>query len=248
MKDTDFPYAEIYNSVANSLQQFSIHIEQTIDNDAMESFINSMKDVIISCQQTRISLEKSIDWESLVDISDSFIQLKKDINLHYSSEYFEKLSTQISSSTNQLSDHLYDTWIQVAPMITEENHQLLHLTENPSIEKVKHKTPLSISDKIAVLGLLLTIFTLLLGFLPDTQLEKLQQQNEEIIANQQRSIELTEERNQQLEKSILMLQDTIEALHQEIQSFREQEQDVINCSDLQTNSQQQNALDQHGDS
>lgn len=244
-----FQNPEMFHFLSDSLQQLSVCITKTIDKDAIKTIQLAAEEALRAYQQTSGILMDSIDLKALNGVVNSLSQMRETIASLYSKEYFEKLRINLEPFSC-IEDRLYDTWERVEPVIFEENSDHICLNENPLLTKIKQKAPLSFSDKISVLGLFLNILMVLLGFFPDTQLEKLQQQNSEIISNQRQIIEIAEKRNQQseelekLEKSVYLLQDAINALHEEIQAFCEQRENATDFSDLNVEAQQQNALDQ----
>lgn len=247
MKENNFNFQdpEMIHFLSDSLQQFSMCITKTIDKNAVKAIQLAAEEALRAYQQTSEMLIDSIDLEALNGVVNSFSQVLETIVSLYPKGYFENLRID-SEPFSCMEDRLHDTWEQVKPVIFEENSDHLCLDENPLLTKIKQKAPLSFSDKVSAISLFLTILTFLLGLFPDPQLEKLQQQNSAIISNQRQMIE-TEKRNQQLEKSVWLLQGSIDALHQEIQAFCEQCENITDFSDLNGEPQQQNALDQKSD-
>lgn len=276
--DFDFSDPKMVHVISDALQQLAVQISTAFDKDIFkplplptEELAGSFKNVISVDEQTlkslrytveemgkvyqQINLEfmNSIDWKALGQTMDSFESIRQTIVTYYARDSFEQLYSCLEDIPT-ISERLCDTLNQVETVISQEDRQRFCLDENPLLPKIKQKTPLSLGDKIAVLGIFLNILTLLLGFLPDSQLENMQRQNEQIIENQREIIEIAEQRNLQTEqqdmqrqKSIWMLQDAIGALTQEIQSFCEQQQDTVNLPDLEHDPQQQNTLEQDGD-
>lgn len=247
-----FQNPEMFHFLSNSLQQFSTCITKTIDKDAIKAVQLAAEEALRAYQQISQTLPSSIDLSICHEVTDCFAQMHETIASLFPEDYFEKLQASLEHSS-LLADRLYNTWEQVETVVSEENSEHLCLDRKPLLTKIKQKVPLSFSDKISVLGLFLTILTFLLGLFPDTQLEELQQQNSEIISNQRQIIEIAEKRNHQSEeseklwKSVYLLQDAISALHQEIQAFCEQYENVTDFSDLNEEPQQKNALGQKSD-
>lgn len=248
MKENNFNFQdpEMIHFLSDSLQQFSMCITKTIDKNAVKAIQLAAEEALRAYQQTSEMLIDSIDLEALNGVVNSFSQVRETIVSLYPKGYFENLRID-SEPFSCMEDRLYGTWDQVEAVVSAESRECLYLEQAPLLTKIKQKVSLSFSDEISAFGLFIAILAFLLDLAPDSQLEKMQQQNSVIISNQRQMIEIMEKHNQQIEKSVWLLQGSIDALHQEIQAFCEQCENITDFSDLNGEPQQQNALDQKSD-
>ena len=81
---------------------------------------------------------------------------------------------------------------------------------------------LTFDRAIALLGLLISLFSFLITQLPDTQLDELIEQNEQIITAHREELELERQRTEQLQDLVQDLSDVIVELHEQIQTQSQQ--------------------------
>lgn len=123
----------------------------------------------------------------------------------------------------------------------------------PDASHEKRKTFLTIDRAIALLGLLITIYTAIIAQLPNPQLTEISQQNEQIIAIEEERLELERQQTELLEDIADNLRDVIIDLNEQIETQTEQfdilsnqpedtgDLDVLENQDTKTDSQENNA-------
>lgn len=165
--------------------------------------------------------------EQLLGVSDRYIRFSKDLQ--------EDFFTVFDSS----ADFTTPEWRSECEGI---------LSPSPTRKTLPF---LTFDRAVALLGLLISLFTFLVAQLPDAQLDELIDQNEQIITAQREELELERQRTEQLQDLVQDLGDVIVELHEQIQTqsqqieaLGEQLQDADDLPKPPVNHSQPNGLNQ----
>lgn len=204
---------------------------------------------------------KALDnfWEAYRQVPyQQMIENAKNTILHLQTEAFQSSLSQITNICNSLeqiasysavtspvdvlipsdllsriSNVLLETEPYIKEDIQEECVEIL-----PDEEPAAQGFSLNLKRALSLLNFLLALFSLIVQLLPNSQLEEIAEQNEQLIASQEEQLELErkqaatlEEIAQNLSEVIVDLNKQIELQRQQIESFGEQSNDFDNLSD-----------------
>lgn len=191
-----------------TIEEF-LKMQENISNQLMEPTSNAylnlpvVLDSMSSIQQKFIDLYSNIDYQEIIA---ALISLEQ--------SYEEILNTTFISILDSLSDIL----MQVEPYLPPE---VKEKSENIFLSELKSKHKLTLSDAVAILSLLVTIFFGIVSSMPDEQAERIITQNEIIIEQQKEIVQLQKE-DTELLNTLKSLSDNINLLSDEIELLREE--------------------------
>lgn len=147
---------------------------------------------------SEIADSMSVLLEQVLGVPDRYIRFSKDLR--------ENLANVFNSSV----DFTPPEWRSECEGI---------LSPSPARKAVPF---LTFDRAVALLGLLISLFSFLVTQLPDAQLDELIDQNEQIITAQSEELELERQRTEQLQDLVQDLSDVIVELHEQIQTQSQQ--------------------------
>lgn len=215
-------------STYRSIQSFSS--AYTLFSD-----IGAASNALSLAQQRITQLYSSINYTGIEAVISAIEQ--------FQSNLIDTVSPLDGQPYQSLIDSLVITLNQVEPYLPPEDKEQCEAIIKPAIEE-KSRPHLTLSDALAILSLLITIFFGIVASMPDEQTERIIAQNEIIIDQHNEIIRLQEEDKalldtlNSLSNSINLLTDEVELLREELENSN----DFFN-SPSQTNvedTQQQN--------
>ena len=147
---------------------------------------------------SEIADSMSVLLEQVLEVSDRYIRFSKDLR--------ENLANVFDSSVDFASPE----WRSECEGI---------LLPSPTRKAVPF---LTFDRAVALLGLLISLFSFLVTQLPDAQLDELIDQNEQIVTAQREELELEQQRTEQLQDLVQDLSDVIVELHEQLQMQSQQ--------------------------
>lgn len=129
-----------------------------------------------------------------------------------------------------LLNSLSDTLEQVEPYLPPEEKEHCETIIKPQLEN-NSRTHLMLSDALSILSILLSIIFFILGSMPDDQAERIIQQQNKIIANQEAEIVQLRKEDQALLNTLDSLSDSINLLTNEIELLQDKLEDSDSLPD-----------------
>ena len=126
--------------------------------------------------------------------------------IEISYELAERISNIVSSAGRYISKDIHEEYIETVPDISDE----------------KRKTFLTFDRAIALLGLLIALYTAIISQLPSAQPAEVSQQNERLISIEEERLELERQRTELLEDIADNLRDIIVDFNEQIEAQTEQ--------------------------
>lgn len=191
-----------------TIEEF-LKMQENISNQLMEPTSNAylnlpvVLDSMSSIQQKFIDLYSNIDYQEIITALTSLEQ-----------SYEEMLNTTCISVLDSLSDILMQAEAYLPPRVKEESGDIV-------FSNLKSKHGFALSDAVAILSLLVSIFFGIVSSMPDDQAERIITQNEIIIEQQKEIIQLQKE-DKELSNILQSLSDNINLLSDEIELLREE--------------------------
>lgn len=192
--------------------------------------------------------------ETLSTLSGSISSIVTTESTQNLSTVMEILTTKIRESTDGLLEDFHTDLSVTCPekvtkslqaaipyLGTEEQDECEEIIQAYSFVPCGKK--LSISDAIALLALIISIFSFILQLLPDQQLDKLIEQGDALIAQN----EVIIQRQTELEGVLYELGDGIHLLADEIDSIRDGNEDIDDFSKIQGHTDSNDTKQQNAD-
>lgn len=143
-------------------------------------------------------------------------------------------SSDASLFEDSLSQSMLDSLVaalnQAEPYLPPEEKEQCETVIKPRLER-RSRTRLTLGDALTILNLLLTIFFFVLGTMPDDQAERIIQQQNKIIANQEAEITQLREDDQALLDTLESLSNNINLLAEKIELRQHELGDINDLAD-----------------
>lgn len=230
----DNPENSFLLSLLPVLEKLSTQASWPLINESFKSIQDVLTTVLTS--SNRISLDSLMESLSIMQgYMESISQI-----------YIDTLSVWPSIQETLLG-HVVAALEMAFPYMDSAQREEYQEEVVPKLEKVSSRNKLTISDILAIISLLVTIYFGIVSSLPNEQLDRISQQNEIIIGQQAELIELTKE-DTELRKTLDALTDSINLLSDEVESLRNEIENADEVPELNGHSDAENGQEQNSDS
>ncbi|MCI8916233.1 MAG: hypothetical protein HFF26_06160 [Oscillospiraceae bacterium] len=173
-------------------------------------------------------LQEKILW--LSDINYSGVETTLRSFIHAQDHLLNTVVFSSNTACQTLMNSLSMVLEQVEPYLPPEEKEQCESVIKPQITAKPCKR-LTLSDALSILSILLSILFFVLGSMPDDQAERIIQQQNKIIANQEAEIVQLRKEDQVLLDTLDSLSDSINLLTDEIELLRDELEDLSDLPD-----------------
>ena len=242
-------YDSFINQINKSLE-FSLKFEHSTDIFSPRISEILEKVAQLYCDPPHLKLLENMSEKFTFLQSNAFVSAL-DASVHISDAVAPSLLNRIEISY-ELAERISNIVSNAASYIPEDIHEA-YIETAPDVLGEKPNTFLTFDRAIALLGLLITLYTAIVTQLPNPQLTKISQQNEQLISIEEKRLELERNQTEMLEDIADHLRDVIVDLNEQIEVQTEQfdifskqtenagNLDVFENQDKKADSQENNA-------
>lgn len=212
MKQNEYEgLSETLRQTSQALDSLPQQVLDIINQFSTPGYMQIMKD--LSDTLAEINSQALVpSMEMISAIADSMADLRVQI-LGCSDRYIS-----FSQALQESLSNVLDSSVDFTPPEWRSDYECI-LSPTPTRKAVPF---LTFDRAVALLSLLIALFSFLTTQLPDSQLDELIDQNEQIITAQSEELELERQRTEQLQDLVQDLSDVIVELHEQIQTQSQQ--------------------------